>query len=122
MIHVEELMIGNYLTFTNDYPEPITEHIIEVTLSDMQRIVLDRVSYDPIPIDEEWLIDFGFEKDGNWYDIDDSAFGVNIKEGRVAFKSDYNNYIWVSVKIPKYIHQLQNLYFVLTGKKLTICT
>jgi hypothetical protein len=70
-----------------------------------------------VPLDEEWLLDFGF--------INDTAFYTKECLGLVKMKRDYfspyvNNMIqgWIDIEL-KYVHQLQNLYFALTQTELT---
>lgn len=65
---------------------------------------------EPIPLTEEWLLKF------DWNGYKPLHFNSNFeidKEGRLYCNSDYKG---VNVK---YVHQLQNLYFALTGKELT---
>jgi hypothetical protein len=67
---------------------------------------------EPIPLTEEWLLKFGFCKFKNYNDF--SKGGIIIhgrKRGFVLRKS---------VPDIKYVHQLQNLYFALTGEELEI--
>ncbi|MFH1348413.1 MAG: hypothetical protein ABIH58_02145 [Patescibacteria group bacterium] len=75
----------------------------------------------PVPLTEEWLLKFGFEYDTITYsrgelmlsshsDIDLSSYNVwwgTLTYGNLNFQI-------------KYVHQLQNLYFALTGDELTI--
>lgn len=64
----------------------------------------------PIPLTEEWLEKFGFKP----FVKDWQRKGIIIhtrKRGFVLRKS---------VPIIKHVHQLQNLYFALTGEELTI--
>lgn len=70
----------------------------------------------PIPLTEEWLVKFGFEKQMfepcNTYSknrilIDWRVVGNRFEE--YFYKTEV-----------KYVHQLQNLYFALTGEELTI--
>jgi len=72
---------------------------------------------EPIPLTEEWLVKLGFEKNetGFYY------------KGRFTYHNEYGWKIleqwvknWVGVSELKYVHQLQNLYFSLTGEELTI--
>ena len=67
----------------------------------------------PIPITDEWLVKFGFNKSTeNVFKIlhTDNNFGFSVKlYSSDAFKE----------KI-KSVHQLQNLYFALTGEELKI--
>jgi len=72
--------------------------------------------YEPIPLTEEWLLKFGFEK-------------INVNE-RYWVKSvclihqrhdeglDYLPSPFGPVIKYEYVHQLQNLYFALTGEEL----
>ncbi len=68
----------------------------------------------PIPLTEEWLIKFGLEKDTEtdyrWFLEDWLAYDVDDNCIRIADS-------WEFGKL-KYVHQLQNLYFALTGKEL----
>ena len=68
-----------------------------------------------IPLTEEWLLKFGFEKDN---ELNFVKFSF-----KVHFWSNYNSYMygWIGGNIEiKYVHQLQNIYFALTGQELTI--
>jgi len=85
-----------------------------------------RVSYlkcQPIKLTEKWLLKFGFEKGvDNVYYIKSKQMYLKIFEkiGHVIGSVDkYSNCFKISNDI-KYVHQLQNLYFALTGKELTI--
>lgn len=71
-----------------------------------------------IPLTEEWLVKLGFEKKS----------GSEFEKGRFIYRSqqrdliiggfeyDYNGIIYH----PEYVHQLQNLYFALTGEELSL--
>ncbi len=85
-----------------------------------------------IPLTEEWLEKFGFERNDysatrpHTYDepfciIELDSIGWHIKWAKdkncwALFSRD-NPYNYVPCK---YVHSLQNLYFALTGKELTI--
>jgi hypothetical protein len=77
-------------------------------------------AYRPIPLTKEWLLMFGFEKQ-----IDDyyyfygyyASFDADLpmwfgQEGCCQKETIKENI--------KYVHQLQNLWFALTGEELTI--
>jgi hypothetical protein len=68
----------------------------------------------PIPLTEEWLVKFGFDKKAHREGLSiilENTLGY--KNGRTYFKS------WCILESqPKHVHQLQNLYFALTGKEL----
>jgi hypothetical protein len=78
--------------------------------------------YEPIPITEEWLIKFGFEKrkdwdDGLWFDIDSSLlFSLHYYRYELKLRSAQDNLL-LNIKS---IHQLQNFIYILTGEELTI--
>jgi hypothetical protein len=77
--------------------------------------------YEPIPLTEEWLLKFGFEEFGLSIRVDvnrgdELCFYTQEKRLRYqtkgsGFTRDYNIL---------YVHQLQNLYFALTGQELKI--
>lgn len=79
---------------------------------------------EPIPLTEEWLVKFGFEYDENedWFVLDAES-GVSfshILEGTTLYFGRLES-VWVDVlQEIKYVHQLQNLYFALTGEELTL--
>ena len=68
-----------------------------------------------IPLSEEWLIRAGFEK------YSDKEFYIyTSKENEVRFyKSDSDWNLAYFITETRYVHQLQNLYFALTGEELT---
>jgi len=65
-----------------------------------------------IPLTEEWLVKFGFAKSTTWF-----RKGSHAIELTVCNLYEFKNIAVVEVK---YVHQLQNLYFALTGEELTI--
>jgi hypothetical protein len=72
--------------------------------------------YTPIPLTEQWLIDFGFEN---------VSLGEWEKENILLDNEYTDKGIWNIVEESqcltinvKHVHQLQNLYFALTGKEL----
>lgn len=87
----------------------------------------------PIPLTEEWFKKIeGFYKDGKYWSISiyDYKYCFKYREWAEnwAFYQEYTDSPFdedngkkypVSFDI-KYIHQLQNLYFALTGEELTI--
>lgn len=88
---------------------------------------VDVFYYEPIPITEDWLVKFGFEKKYNRYSEENyfmiNGFGLCIvnlaKCYAPATLYDGIQFIRKGINII-YVHQLQNLYFALTGKELTI--
>jgi hypothetical protein len=87
---------------------------------------MDVVSqYEPIPLTEEWLEKLGLTKstldndfepnEPKWYSWIKGAFNLEIQENSEIWFEVYSHYIHV-----KWVHQLQNLYFALTGEELTL--
>lgn len=79
-------------------------------------------NYSPIPLTEEWLLKFGFEKDDdvNQYWICSELnhlIYVYYEKSRSCFAMIYNGSQFCVIQ---YVHQLQNLYFALTGEELEI--
>ena len=93
--------------------------------------------YSPIPLTEEWLLKFGFEKrDYNRYrlmfqgsfiqlhNVDESDGEPYTSDGNctdwVCFYALEGDEIITPLCYPNYVHQLQNLYFALTGEELVL--
>ena len=111
MIKANELRIGNCVKLNNS----------DTTLvpRDFQRYCKSFgifEEFEPIELTEEWLLKAGFERlfpTGSTYSLRD--FNV----------SDFgeNGIYHYDVKQPiKYVHQLQNLYFAMTGEELVFST
>lgn len=81
----------------------------------------------PISLTEEWLLKFGFIKDDN------GNYWIDLQTHYLELVSSNEHYYPVYVQVPEmsheeeqrvsmnrivYVHQLQNLYFALTGKEL----
>lgn len=83
----------------------------------------------PIPLTEEWLLKFGFHlRDGfsntfklnvEKHEYDCSEITYSEKEGLLRFSNGQEKGATLIPHI-KYVHQLQNLYFALTGEELTL--
>jgi hypothetical protein len=110
-----ELRIGNWVEHNQPkrgYYTTVQESTFSVNVEKL---------FKPIPLTEEWLLKFGFEKKGQLYikDFFGDYIGVDVEDfsigtyafGRIAHapQPTFMN-----------VHQLQNLYFALTGEELTI--
>lgn len=84
----------------------------------------------PIPLTEEWLVKFGFDRKENicdeWLMIkknNESQLVEICENGNVRLWNGKSNWqqvyssLWCKIK---YVNQLQNLYFALTGEELKI--
>jgi hypothetical protein len=73
----------------------------------------------PIPISEEWLVKFGFKREGIT-SSNGSLLVLHHKESVYPNGRIYWNSWCIKNEMPKYVHQLQNLYYALTNEELTI--
>lgn len=120
-----ELRIGNWVHIGGKDTQ------VYELYSDVLTTTLDKGMYeyiygvvDPIPLTEEWLIKFGFGRPKNngsfyWIKLSASLFNINPDNGVVWINTPagepFNNPALI-----EYVHQLQNLYFALTGKELEL--
>ena len=139
----EELRIGNWVMDVSNPDNPFEK---QWTFTDYHHAydALDgnvsdfyRLGFEPIPITKEWLERFGFKEEdksepehGNFWTkwIYDYAYSFAY----AAFRDDWGIYIeYTDSPFPpdhgkkyfidcgyKHIHQLQNLYYALTGEEL----
>ena len=131
MIEANELRIGNLVYDNFDVSNPYVVTIF--SLDDFIAISHGCNKYQPIPLTEEWLVKCGFVKDSkieylmghinNTYTKSyliigtyDNVFSPCV---RMYDRDDWAYYEEIGENI-KYLHQLQNLYFALTGEELTI--
>ncbi len=119
MVKATELRIGNYL-LDNKYKEA-DSWIAELSGWDIDNYSNNKC-FDAIPLTPEILEKFGFEKSGlywikkdNWIRIWEWGI-VDVSYHTERLGGDYEDR---AIEI-KYLHQLQNLYFALTGEELEI--
>lgn len=108
-----ELRIGNYLMFGKQLKKvvEITEDAFYVLDKDGTTLKNTWADLKPTPLTEEWLLKFGFKyKNG---------YGFIFKYGYISKQDKYWIYHNICKKID-FVHQLQNLYFALTGEELII--
>ena len=124
----QELRIGNWIEHNQNKKDMYT------TVQPSTFSVNIEQHFKPIPLTEEWLVRFGFEIDqtseeaylkintdfnnGSTFSLDcfiaDYSFMINERS------DDGDSHTSFIPKKLKYVHQLQNLYFALTGDELTI--
>jgi hypothetical protein len=120
-----ELRIGNYLQGKTRFVQVTkiySEHAIGIGSGDPYYVSGENPCLTPIPLTEEWLLKFGFLHSLR---LDDFMF----KKGNDCFqiqpyKEGFSNSVLYNdmeiVDKLQHFHQLQNLYFALTGEELTI--
>lgn len=74
------------------------------------------IDIEPIPLTEEWLLRFGFESNPyqDRYELGEIYIDCDKTRGKLELWESKTNIIINTV------HQLQNLYFALTGKELEL--
>jgi hypothetical protein len=120
-MNARELRIGNYVQ------DSTTDELIMVSAYTITQIVEHSWKAKPIELTEDWLEKFGFKKDAN------SNYWLNLQTHYLEMIFSGNDYYPIYCQIPefsseselivglksiKYVHQLQNIYFVLTGEEL----
>lgn len=118
-----ELRLGNLIkiggntidTYQIYTPKKVTLAILnEIAGENEERPDAELSVFIPIPLTEEWLLKFGFKQDGFYNSAERWVYLNNI-----LFKGN-GHYILCHYPLCmiKYVHQLQNLYFALTGEEL----
>lgn len=131
MINPKEIRIGNWFKRIDEERDSEFEQWDERTWYAIGECILFYEYYEPIPITEEWLVKFGFilieltvNGTGRTPYFLNENFIIEVYHGESGFVSPKNyNFYYDSGKyiVGLYsIHQLQNLYFALTGEELTI--
>jgi hypothetical protein len=116
-----ELRIGNLVDLGNRIAK-VTEinHLacVVVDLEETQDTIEDYERVKGIILTEEWLLNFGFEKNNN------NQFILMKGSVDILFNKDLNGWtcdgINFSINMTEHVHQLQNLYFALTGEELIL--
>lgn len=126
MIQANELRIGNYFMFGAMRHQASYHDITNLVKSERHNFPLKE--YNPIPITGEWLRNLDAKT--QWHGgYGDGFLGFVIGNLFIAFEAD-NKDTNIGKIVTKdrdiigadilYVHQLQNLYFALTGRELEI--
>ena len=117
-----ELRIGNIVEIIHiDYGRKINA----INVYDLVSIheESESLSFHPIPLTEEWVKKFGFESDFDRI----LPYQIGYKKNEIVLDSNFILTVEGQVsdlhslgKELKFVHELQNLYFALTGEELTL--
>lgn len=138
----QELRIGNYLYYEHTTHivsgvhgnkvyswwvkdgKPVIEYEAkDISGTQVENPYIDVISqYEPIPLTEEWLIKLGFEKltdsnDGFKNTTYTYTKGISFIVYFDGVRLSTN--FWMGNE-KHYVHQLQNLFYVLSGEELTL--
>lgn len=129
-----ELRIGNLVYGVSDMVEKVIEIKTHTLIADNAFAGLnddfecEHEYYNPIPLTEEWLLKFGFvpradapraiwdPKEYNCKRPHMILFRTPESEGGIGWRTGATT----GCADVTFVHQLQNLYFALTGEELTI--
>ena len=115
-MEAKELRLGNLIY--NGIREVFKVNAMTIGYFDISQATLG--AFKPIPLTEEWLIKFGFEKNVRYgveftkyckYKNFNIEVSVYLLDGKYVTGDDFEI---------NYVHQLQSLYYALTGEELTI--
>lgn len=130
--HATEFRVGNLFRFIST---DSIEQVADIRTAGIKTPTINNVlitDIEPIPLNEDWLVRFGFEKDINtsWFRIGYFAemedvsnrmiIGYNTVSNRLGCYQEGDANGIFAQKTFQYVHQLQNLYFALTGTELTL--
>jgi hypothetical protein len=130
----KELRIGNLVDLGNRIAKIIEIGYLSCVVGDLeetQDTIEDYERIKPIPLTEELLYKFGFvdidkrDHDYNIYTDSNHDYYLQIdtrrKDGKYTIlDNSFDDLRVFSMVDIVYVHQLQNLYFALTGEELTL--
>ena len=120
-----ELRIGNYVNISlND----VEYNTIQIKVDERYYITQKNGVYEPIPLTEDWLTKFGFKyinSNNSYLTYTKNNYYLQMDVRKADNKwTIFDDIISDLVEFAKvditHVHQLQNLYFALTGKELKI--
>jgi hypothetical protein len=106
-----ELRIGNFVY------HPLTSRTYQVNENDLLAFAKNLVTNTPITLTEEWLLKFGFEHEDDYLELQINEHLSIIYVGYLALMID-GVIIQLNNTNSDKVHQLQNLYFALTGEEI----
>jgi hypothetical protein len=133
-MEAKELRIGNLVYYLCEDSLATPTEWNEVSTIDVNDLVIIESGisdkYSPIPLTAEWLLKFGFEENNKYFTFyirahvfifldDENRFGVAYENEE--YEDCGGDEEWF-IYIPNidFVHQLQNLFFALTGKEIKL--
>ena len=119
MIHKAELRIGNYIKFIGKRSfsykrNEIYKYDESIMIDLLVNLSIDHKDFDPILLNEDWFLKFGFVKNrARNYELGD--FNIRISDNTAII---IYGFAPLAAFEKMSVHQLQNLYFAITGKEL----
>jgi hypothetical protein len=110
-MEAKDLMVGNYV---NAYTGLLSYQFHKIQPIDIDDLEAGNLIIEPIPLTEEWLVKFGFERSEESLCWSLDGFLFEYLDNKIFPIFNRREYCL------KHVHQLQNLYKALTGEELTI--
>lgn len=119
-ISSEELRLGNNINFLGKpcIITSISKGLESDLVGTKEGGILPISAYNPILLTEEWLFKLGFTKEFGGYKL--NIFRIGWGDGdflNELYTLIYSNKFFKKVQ---YVHEIQNLYFALTGEELKL--
>lgn len=116
-----ELRINNWVYEVDEDFNRLLVQIGVGDLCDIECSIDNEGDYEPIPLTAEWLEKFGFENSSikDKFYTKNTSLAISIVGNKFRFIQG-NFVCQLILRELDYVHQLQNLYFALTGEELTI--
>ena len=109
----EELRIRNWVKHP-DYQHPIQVNAYWIL------VCSEKEHFEPLPLTEEWLLRAGFVQEKNTFYSDHFDYQLQSnKDGFVFYHEQLSAFYGTEIK---FVHQVQNLFFALTGTELAFKT
>lgn len=138
-MEAKELRIGNFVLWANDICEIKGIHTQTVgrtherdfhfyihnhSNQNMNYYGVEPDDIKEIPLTEEWFLKFGFIKKSNWVKSLNDVYNLELMKivliEYCVFHIEKRINTVHNLNRIKYVHQLQNLHFALTGEELKI--
>ena len=129
MIKASELRLNNYYnyqgkqyqvgSFDSDSISPLVDCCKKVISNNKHFLNLKALHFEGlvegIPLTEEWLVKFGLNTTDKFFECTNAEFKIGVLRDVFLYLGNKGMYLRI-----EYVHQLQNLYFALTGQELEI--
>lgn len=131
MINSSELKIGNLIQWNEEVPAIVAVtgiHKDSIDFDGQYKGLMSVERFNPIPLTDDWISKLGFENSEKefgigFYHPNTMLFELYRKNKEFGYYYSVrhsNSMVYVLSEHLKYVHQLQNLYFCLTGQELII--
>lgn len=117
-MNAKDFRIGNLVEYDNRIFEidTIAEEFPTLNTDEFGIGVVSWANIKPIPLTEDWLLKFGFKKINHIY----GYYFWSLSKGKIDIYEKKTTFRGYSVLHIEHVHQLQNLYYALTGEELNL--